>query len=205
MLARWRLGLLLVLSIPIGIYALLFQFQITGDPTFHARFDLTPIAGFLHVVVGGTLLALGGLQFSKRLRTNHPKVHRVMGRSYLIGVLLAGSAGFVLSFTADGGLVARFGFATLAIVWLWTGTQAFVAIRASDIATHQAWMMRNYACAFAAVTLRIQLGLFEAFTDQPFEAVYPVTAWFSWVPNLLIAEWLLIPALVPNRGRPVPA
>ncbi len=196
MLARWRLGVLLVLSIPIGIYAYLFQFQLTGDPAFHARFSLTPIPAFLHVIAGGTLLALGGAQFSKRLRASYPKVHRIIGRTYLIGVLLAGCAGFVLAFTAEGGLVSQFGFATLAIVWLWTGTQAFIAIRASEIAVHQAWMMRNYALAFAAVTLRIQLGLFEAFTDAPFESFYPVTAWFSWVPNLLIVEWFLIPALV---------
>ena len=200
MLARWRLGVLLAFSIPIGIYAYLFQFQMTGDPTFHLRFGETPIAAFLHVIGGGTMLALGGLQFSKRLRTTYPNVHRIMGRTYLILVLLAGCAGFVLSFTADGGLVAKFGFATLAVVWLWTGGQAFIAIRGADIPTHQAWMMRNYALAFAAVTLRIQLGLFEAFTNQPFEAAYPVTAWFSWVPNLLIVEWFLIPALVPRRN-----
>jgi hypothetical protein len=51
-------------------------------------------------------------------------------------------------------------------------------------------MMRCFAITFAAVTLRLYLGLF-AVIAVPFDAAYPVVAWLSWVPNLILVEWYL--------------
>ena len=62
------------------------------------------------------------------------------------------------------------------------------AAAAGDVQTHKAWMARNYAMAFGAVTLRIYLGMFTAL-QIPFEEGYPVVAWLSWVPNLILVEW----------------
>ena len=50
-------------------------------------------------------------------------------------------------------------------------------------------MVRNFSLTFAAVTLRVYLGLFFV-AGVPFELFYPFVAWLAWVPNLLIAEWL---------------
>ena len=50
-------------------------------------------------------------------------------------------------------------------------------------------MVRCYALTLAAVTLRIQLGVLQAGLGLSFEEAYAVTAWFSWVPNLILAEW----------------
>ena len=55
-------------------------------------------------------------------------------------------------------------------------------------------MIRNFALTFAAVTLRAYLGLSQAVFGLSFEAFYPVVAWLCWVPNLIVAEWLVITA-----------
>lgn len=47
------------------------------------------------------------------------------------------------------------GLAGLALAWLYTGLRAYLAIRARDIAAHRCWMVRNFALAFASVTLRL--------------------------------------------------
>ncbi len=55
-----------------------------------------------------------------------------------------------------------------------------------------AWAV--YAHVFAAVTLRLWLPgslMFGWRHGLRFEMVYPVIAWLCWVPNLLVAEWLL--------------
>ena len=52
-------------------------------------------------------------------------------------------------------------------------------------------MMRNYALTFAAVTLRMELGLIGALGYE-FEVAYPVVAWLAWVPNLVLVEWWLL-------------
>ena len=144
----------------------------------------------MHVIGGGIVLLAGGFQFWQGLRLRLPRVHRWTGRVYLSFVLIGGIGGLILAPNSDGGLVANFGFGTLAVLWLFSGYQAYVSIRRGDIAAHRAWMMRNYAMAFGAVTLRIYLGMFQIW-DVPFDEAYPVTAWISWVPNLIMIEWYL--------------
>ncbi len=45
--------------------------------------------------------------------------------------------------------------------WLYTGAQAYLSIRRRDVVAHRRWMIRNYALTFAAVTLRLELGLLQ--------------------------------------------
>jgi hypothetical protein len=111
-----------------------------------------------------------------------------------VGVLFGGSSGLFMAFHAFGGIVARLGFALLALAWLYTGIRAYVAIRAGDPSTHRRWMVRNFALTFAAVTLRLYLPASIA-SGIAFETAYPVIAWLCWVPNLVVAE------LVFNRTR----
>lgn len=190
---RMRYGLvaLIVLSIPVGLYGYLFQAGLTGDPAFQARFAETPFFAAFHVLGGGTILIIGGFQFIASIRARRIAVHRWTGRAYLVGVLLGGVGGAVLAFGADGGPVARVGFGLLAIVWLTSGTLAFRAVRRGDLTGHRLWVSRNYALAFAAVTLRIQLPILQGGFGLDFDAAYPIVAWLSWVPNLILVDWWL--------------
>ena len=115
-----------------------------------------------------------------------------MGRLYLgVGVTVGGLAGLFMAAHAFGGLVARLGFAGLAIAWLYTGLRAYAAIRAGNMVGHRRWMVRNFSLTLAAVTLRLYLPASTASGAVPFEVAYPLIAWLCWVPNLLIAElWL---------------
>ena len=186
------LGALVALSLPIGLYAFGFQFAGLGDPSFHARFSATPVMAAFHVLGGGSALLLGGAQFSSRLRARAPQLHRWSGRIYLSLVLIGGLGGAVLAVHAAGGLSARFGFMLLAILWLTTGALAYRAIRAGDVAEHRRWMTRNFALTFGAVTLRIELPILIGACGFPFAEAYPVVAWLAWVPNLIVAEWLVL-------------
>ena len=192
-------GLICLLSIGVAVYALvsyaLFPLGASVHPDMRATFELHRIGIYSHVFAAAVALLLGPLQFSRRLRTAHPALHRVSGRIYLVaGVCVGGLAGLYMAMFAYGGIVSSIGFALLALAWLYTGARAYAAARARQFRAHRAWMVRNFALAFAAVTLRIELGLaFSA--GLPFESVYPLVAWVSWVPNLVAAEMFL-------RGNP---
>ena len=186
------LGALIALAIPIGLYAFGFQFAGIGDPNFHARFSATPLMAAFHVLGGGSALLLGGAQFSRRLRSRAPQLHRWSGRVYLTLVLIGGIGGATLALHAAGGLSARIGFMLLAILWLTSGTLAYRAIRAGNVAEHRRWMTRNFALTFAAVTLRIWLPTLTIGFGFPWDEAYPTVAWLAWVPNLLVAEWLIL-------------
>ena len=177
-------------SIAVALYAFGFQLRISGDLSFHSRFDQTPVFAAMHVLGSGLCLLIGGFQFSKRLRSNHLQLHRNLGRVYLVLVLIGGLGGLILAPNAVGGLVARIGFFMLGVLWLFSGLQAYLAIRRKDITTHRVWMMRNFALTFAAVTLRIYLNVFAAI-GVDFSESYPVVAWLGWVPNLILIEWYL--------------
>lgn len=163
-------------------------------PDMKAVFEAHSIGIYTHIFASIVALVLGPFQFSRALRQKYTVVHRWSGRIYLLaGVLVGGAAGLYMAQFAYGGVVSRAGFTLLALGWLATGVMAYLAIRRRDVLNHRRWMIRNYALTFAAVTLRIYLGLFFA-AGVKFEDFYPLVAWLCWVPNLLLAEWLLKPA-----------
>lgn len=156
--------------------------------------------------VGGAMLALalGPWQFSSRIRKRWPRVHRVTGRLYLLGCLAGGIGGLVLAQTAHGGIVASVGFTALAIAWLVTGAVAVRMILIGRIAEHRRWMIRSFSLTFAAVTLRLMLGVYGGLSEAgvvhfDFTTAYVAIAWLCWVPNLLVALWFTrrLPSALP--------
>lgn len=145
----------------------------------------------LHVVGSMLALALGPFLFLPSLRVRWPAVHRWLGRVYLLGNLVGGSAGLMMSTYAYAGAIAGSGFATLALFWLATGLLAFIHIRNGNVHEHRRWMVRNFALTLAGVMLRLQLPLFSLVLD--FAVAYQMIAWLCWAPNLLVAEWILRP------------
>lgn len=185
-------GLLAALSLAVVAYALItYGFQPLGarlEPTMKATYEANRLGIYMHVFASSVALALGPFQFSARLRARTLTLHRWMGRLYLgVGVLVGGLAGLYMAFHAFGGVIAQLGFGCLALCWLFTGLQAYRAIRAGDVTTHRRWMVRNFALTFAAVTLRFYLPG-SIVSGVAFETAYPVIAWLCWVPNLIIAE-----------------
>ena len=185
---------LAALSVGVSAYAIgVYGFLPLGallHPDMRAAFQAHPISVYAHVFASAVALSLGPLQFSSRLRASHIKLHRWSGRAYLgVGVLVGGLAGLYMSLHAFGGIVSRLGFGCLALAWLFTGLRAFLAIRRRDVASHRRWMVRNFALAFAAVTLRLYLPS-SIVMGVAFEVAYPVIAWLCWLPNVLVAELL---------------
>ncbi|MEU1971201.1 DUF2306 domain-containing protein [Microbacterium sp. NPDC019599] len=170
-----------------------------GQPAF------VQVALYAHIVGAAVALMLGPLQFWRGLRERRPRVHRWTGRVYLSGVAIGGLAGLVIAPFGAAGLVGLFGFGALGVLWLVTAWRAYRSIRRRDVAAHQSWMIRNYALTYAAVTLRLWLpfllvvqipfGAFEF--DAAFANAYAVVPFLCWLPNLVVAEWL-----IRRRGLP---
>lgn len=196
------LGAVIFSSIAIALHAFGFQLRLSGSPDFHVRFDAIPVPAAMHVLGSGIALLIGGFQFSSTLRRNYLNVHRWLGRTYLLMVAVGGAGSLLLAPQAAGGLVAKIGFFMLAVLWWFSAIHAYLAIRRGDVTQHRAWMLRNFALTFAAVTLRIQLGALSA-SGVPFSEAYPVVAWLSWVPNLVLIEWYL--ALAERRPTVSPS
>ena len=149
-----------------------------------------PVAATAHFLGGAVALITGAFQVNSRLRARYLAWHRISGRVYVLAVGVGGIAGFALALDSFAGPVARVGFGLLAVSWLVTTAMAYVRIRQRDITSHRAWMIRSYALTLAAVTLRIYLPA-SLMSGIDFRVAYPAIAWLCWVPNLVVAEWLI--------------
>jgi uncharacterized membrane protein len=183
------------LSVGVAAYAVLayafLPLGTTVEPAMRAGFAAHATAVYLHAFAASVALLLGPLQFSARFRRDHARIHRWLGRVYLsFGVLVGGVSALYLAQFAYGGPAARIGFGTLGLAWLYTGLRAFLAIRSGAVADHRRWMTRNFALTFAAVMLRLYVPA-AVLAGAEFEQAYAIIAWLCWMPNLLVAEWLL--------------
>jgi len=199
-----RLGFafLQLLALSVVAYAvLMYGFQPLGKfvlPDMAANFRAHAVGIYTHVFAAAVALLLGPFQFHERLRRRWPRAHRISGRIYLgVGVGIGGLAGLYMATFAYGGIGAKLGFAALATAWLHSGFRAYRAIRLGDVASHRRWMVRNFALTLAAVTLRILLPV-SGIAGIPFDTAYPAIAWLCWVPNLLLAEWILVRQMTPR-------
>lgn len=186
MRAAWVVMALLAMELT-G-YAILGLAAPSARPEFLANlFARVPLPILLHIAGGAVALSAGVFLVNRRIRNRSPRLHRWLGRSYVVGVVVGGTAGLVLSSSSFGGLVTHLGFGGLAVCWLATTILAYRAIRRREFLAHQRWMYRSYALTLAAVTLRIYLPI-AALAGIEFAHAYRVVSWMCWVPNLLIAE-----------------
>ncbi|WP_242256893.1 DUF2306 domain-containing protein [Bacillus cereus group sp. BfR-BA-01379] len=155
---------------------------------------------FTHITTSIVALVIGPFTLSTKFRERNINRHRIIGRIYMVGILLGGVSGLYLAFYATGGLVAKLGFGLLSVFWLTSAYQALNRVKNKEIKEHRNWMIRNYSLTFGAVTLRIWLPLFIVlFGIERFELSYAIIAWLAWVPNLIVAELFIRKRL--NKGK----
>ena len=195
--AAW--GLMTLLSIGVGAYALAVLGGLVPND-FLDKFSSYRGWANLHFLGGAVALLCGPWQFSRGLRSRHLGLHRALGRVYLVGVLCGAVGGLYMAPRATGDLPSAAGFGLLSVLWIVTAAAAYTTIRRGDVMGHRRWMTRNYALAYAAVTLRFYLPVSQAL-GYDFDAAYAAIAWLCWVPNLIVVEWLLLADLGPRtRG-----
>jgi uncharacterized membrane protein len=195
-----------VLSTIVGLYPVIYfvidkRFGLLGlKPVALLSDNLYNAAFYGHIVPGGLALLIGWMQFSAKLRRTNSKLHRVIGKTYVVSVLISGISGLYIALYATGGIGTMLGFISSDVVWLTTTILGLNAIRRYRIDKHKKLMIYSYAVCFSAVTLRIWLPLLEISTGNFLDA-YSIVAWLSWIPNIIFAYYLtnrIIPVAQPK-------
>jgi uncharacterized membrane protein len=112
----------------------------------HDRFWLIP-----HALCGTLALLSGPLQFSTRFRRKHLQIHRVLGRVYVVSVLIAALLALILT----QGSHLEIGTYTQSGIWILCTLAAFLTARNRQIPQHRQWMIRSYAVTFTFIALRL--------------------------------------------------
>jgi uncharacterized membrane protein len=145
---------------------------------------------FVAHILGATCsLFLGPVQFWKSIRTKYLAFHRLTGKIYIIGTLIAAVAAFRLALVFDC-IGCRFSLIPLSILLFITTALAWYTIRKKNIVAHKQFMVRSYTCALAFVFVRLYLVvpmdfIFGIIANPEIENV--VTEWmFSILPLVLV-------------------
>lgn len=153
--------------------------------------DIWITSFFIHVFTSIFALIAGFTQFFKRfLWTN---VHRTMGMLYItVILLLSGPSGFIMGLLANGGPISILSFTLLLVMW-WVFTFiAFRAIQKKDFERHSKFMYLSYALTLSALTLRLwKFVIVNYIYEMPPMDLYRLVGWLGWVPNLLVAIFLI--------------
>lgn len=150
------------------------------------------IAFFTHVYTSIFLMVFGAIQFSNYIQEKYTKLHRISGRFYVgILLLLSGPSGLVMSYYANGGLLAQVSFLLLSTFWILFTFLSFYFILKKQIIKHQKFAIRSFALTLSAISLRLFKYLLVFFFEPlPMDA-YRIAAWSSWTFNLLVAELII--------------
>ena len=150
------------------------------------------VAFFIHVYTSILVLFAGFTQFSKYLLKKQPFIHRSFGWLYIVITLLfAAPSGFIIGVYANGGISSQIAFTLLATLWFLFTSIALYKAKTKNYKSHKRWMIRSFALALSAISLRAwKYILVSLFHPKPMD-VYITIAWLSWVLNLIIAEIII--------------
>ncbi|MBO0935365.1 DUF2306 domain-containing protein [Fibrella sp. HMF5335] len=196
MLKKGLYLLVAVLAVLIGLYPAAYvltdmkQGFLGSKPAALTANTFWNVGFYTHIGFGGGALLTGWLQFNKRLLRRKPLWHRRIGNVYVVSVLLSAIAGIGIGVFATGGLIPATGFVSLGVIWFTTTFLAYIRIRQRRVEAHQQLMVYSYAATFAGVTLRLQLPLLIMLFGG-FAPAYALVAWSCWLPNLVVAWWLI--------------
>jgi|GEM_PF-3031187 len=110
-----------------------------------------------HALAGTAALLLGPFQFSTKLRGRNPAIHRIVGRFYVVCVLIAAPLAILSTTYARYPKATYFKIAIAIQATAWMGSTAvgFTLALRRRIVSHRRWMIRSYAVTFTFVATRM--------------------------------------------------
>ena len=115
-----------------------------------------------HAIAGACALLLAPMQFSDRLRRSFTKLHRVVGRIYVGGVLIGAPLGFFIQYFEERlGTSRSFSLAAAmqATLWIVTTLVAMLLIWKGKVDAHRRWMTRSFSVALVFLEVRVVAGV----------------------------------------------
>jgi uncharacterized membrane protein len=157
----------------------------------------------VHIVFAFIALLAGFLQFVDRIRLNRPKIHRYMGRVYVISVFISGYLALFLVFYIEV-FTKAVSFLALAVFWMFTSWKGYRAAVKKDFKEHRIWMIRSFSFTLVAVSGRLLVPvllltyyILNDFSlpegrEKMVEEVLNVNIWVGIVLNFAIVEWIIL-------------
>lgn len=161
--------------------------------SFERRYAEHPGLAYAHIIPGLVYLSIAPLQVSRRFRNANLARHRRLGRVALGAGVVTGIFAIAVGIEFPfGGWTESTASVVFGCYFLAALVVAFRAVRAGDTHTHRRWMIRAFAIGVGVGTIRLVVGLAQAF-GVSFEAIFGPAFWIAFVLHAAAAEvWLRI-------------
>ncbi len=149
-----------------------------------------PVQNMLHRLGGTLYMVMGVLQFSKSFRAHRPRVHRWVGRAFILLSLSAAISGVTMAYThgmaGTSELVPSIVFGALMILFT---ARAYLSARRREFAQHREWMIRSFSIGLGIATIRIFYMVGIAATSLTPTQLVGATFWSGWLVTMAVGEW----------------
>ncbi len=184
-----------IIGLSLYFYARTVESYANGElpENFKLGFWTSKIWFIGHVLGASAALLLGPLQFWDRIRTNYMKYHRLAGKIFVLGSLIAAVSAFRIVLMYDC-VPCRISLGILSVLWFFFTYAAWWSIKRKNVKAHRQFMARSYTAALAFVFIRIfsligYNNVFPFLKDQLEQRT--AAEWLCWVVPLLIVEFYL--------------
>lgn len=145
-----------------------------------------------HALIASPILLIAPFQFMPGLRQSRPAIHRWLGRTFLVGCMVAGLLGVYLGSTIQypG---SRIPLSLLGSLWFLFAAIAWQAARRRDYVNHRRFAIRAFALGGAFVWVRLINGAqSDLLGFMPIEDTQETTKeWLTLFLPILVTElWL---------------
>ncbi len=156
-----------------------------------------------HIVFALIALIAGFFQFSDRIRVSQPKIHRYMGRVYVVSVLISGVLALVVVSYVEN-FTKAVSFLVLSLLWIFTTWRGYRTAVQRRFEEHRQWIMRSFGFTLVAVIARLLVPILlltyyvlNGFSlpggrEKMVEEVLNVNIGVGIILNLVIVEWLIL-------------
>jgi uncharacterized membrane protein len=141
-----------------------------------------------HIGGGSITVILGLMQFATRRPFDFARVHRWVGRVYLLGMTVALTGAIGLIATSPAPMSIRVAFSFTALAWTVTAFTAWRAIRSGQVVKHRRWMIRNGLVTLAPIAFRALLPGAIALSFAPSPDLIAILLWLSWIVPVCVGE-----------------
>jgi uncharacterized membrane protein len=205
----WLLFWLVIIGFSLFFYVRTFVDYANGmiPENFKLGFWESKIWFIGHIAGASASLLLGPLQFWKNFRAKYMRYHRIAGKIFIIGSLIAAVCAFRIGLMYEC-KPCRISLGILAIVWFFCTAAAWWAVKNKNIKAHRQFMTRSYTAALAFVFIRIfsLIGYDNLFTFlDTYQDRRTTGEWLCWVIPFLIIEFYMIwwPSLAIHKKQTV--
>jgi hypothetical protein len=140
-----------------------------------------------HIVPAAVALLIGPFQFIKQFRKWSWKLHRLLGKLYMLCILCSatGAMGLILTTTNAVSKMYTVSVFFMLMIWVVTTFMAYLTIIKKQVKEHEDWTVRSYIVTFAFIIQNYVIKIPFIMDMGSFAEVSPNIFWFSWAVPLM--------------------